>query len=175
MTEALNTAVPERSIGPWGTTARVVVGGVAVGSVMYGSITGQAGFRPAAWLVGLIVLPAAFLGWQTRQVRRRSGRVVMLAGQFGHLATTVVFFLLYLTWWYAPAVDFLSDAALLFFGTSMLVAAIRGRAGCEVLALSNWVLRRRDHLGCALFDPIDRAERPPEQQNREMVDDTDLP
>ncbi len=34
----------------------------------------------------------------------------------------------------------LSNAVLVFYGGSMVVAALRGQAGCEVLALSNWVL-----------------------------------
>jgi Clp amino terminal domain, pathogenicity island component len=55
-----------------------------------------------------------------------------------------VFLALYLTWWYAPGLDVLNDAALLFYGGSMLVAARRGYAGCEVLAVSNWLLRA-DH------------------------------
>ncbi len=73
--------------------------------------------------------------------------------------TFVVFFALYLTWWYAPGVSMLSDATMIFYGTTMLVAAVRGYAGCEVLAVSNWLLGRDDQVGCLLFEPIDRAER----------------
>ena len=40
----------------------------------------------------------------------------------------------------------------------MLVAAVRGYAGCEVLAVSNWLLRRDDEVGCAPFWGIDRLE-----------------
>jgi hypothetical protein len=43
---------------------------------------------------------------------------------------------------------------------TMLVAAGRGYAGCEVLAISNWVLDRDDQVDCLLFEPIDRSERP---------------
>ena len=42
---------------------------------------------------------------------------------------------------------------------SMLLAALRGYAGCEVLAVSNWLLRRDDQVGCAVFWPIDQLER----------------
>lgn len=45
-----------------------------------------------------------------------------------------------------------------FFGVSMLVAALRGYAGCEVLAVPNAVTGRRDQIGCVLYTPIDRAE-----------------
>jgi len=47
----------------------------------------------------------------------------------------------------------------LFYGASMLLAAVRGDAGCEVLAVSNWLLGRDDQIGCLVFWPIDRAER----------------
>jgi hypothetical protein len=66
---------------------------------------------------------------------------------------------MYATTWYAPPIAVLSDAALVFFGTTMLVAAVRGDAGCEVLAISNWVLRRSDHVGCLLFGTIDELGR----------------
>jgi len=46
-----------------------------------------------------------------------------------------------------------------FYGTSMLLAAARGYAGCEVLAVSNWLLRRDDQIGCVVFGPVDGAER----------------
>jgi hypothetical protein len=41
----------------------------------------------------------------------------------------------------------------------MLIAAIRGYAGCESLAISNWILKRDDQLGCLFFSPIDFVER----------------
>ncbi len=59
----------------------------------------------------------------------------------------------------ALALAFTSDAALLFYGASMLLAALRGYAGCEVLAVSNWLLGRDDQIGCAVFLPVDHLER----------------
>src|SRR5712692_2292046 len=53
---------------------------------------------------------------------------------------------LYLSWWYAPAFSVKSWAAL------------RGYAGCEMLALSNCLLRRTDQITCAVFTPIDSLE-----------------
>jgi hypothetical protein len=147
-----------RRIGLWGTAARILVGGFMVGSVVHGSATGGAGFQPAAWMLGLVGLPGVIVGWQAWVTRRRSGRIVALTGPLGHLLTLMVFLILYGTTWYAPPIDFVSDAALLFFGSSMLLAATRGYAGCEVLSISNWLLGRDDQVGCALFDPIDRLE-----------------
>lgn len=148
-----------RGIGRWGTLARLVLGGYMVGSVVHGAITGEQGFQAAAWFVGLVGFPVVLLGWQAWRARRHSARLVALTGPIGHAATVVVFLLLYGTTWYAEPIDLFSDAALLFFGGSMLLAAIRGYAGCEVLAISNWLLRRDDQAGCILFDPIDRVER----------------
>ena len=70
-----------------------------------------------------------------------------------------VFFALFLTPWYLPRLSFTSDAASIFYGASMLLAALRGYGGCEVLAMSNWVLRRDDQVGCLVLGPVDLAER----------------
>jgi hypothetical protein len=37
--------------------------------------------------------------------------------------------------------------------------AARGYAGCEVLAVSNWLLRRNDQVGSADFWAIEHRER----------------
>jgi hypothetical protein len=49
--------------------------------------------------------------------------------------------------------------AVLLYGASMLLAAVRGYGGCEVLAVSNWVLRRNDQVGCLVLAPVDHLER----------------
>jgi len=69
---------------------------------------------------------------------------------------------LYLTGWYVPVLWFTSDALLAFYGVSMLLAAVRGYAGCEVLAVSNWILRRDDRVGFSLArrGKIEDAPRP---------------
>jgi hypothetical protein len=43
----------------------------------------------------------------------------------------------------------------------MLVAALRGYAGCEVLAIPNTITGecpRNDRIGCIIYTPIDVAE-----------------
>jgi hypothetical protein len=144
-----------RAIGVWGTAARILIGVVLVGSVLYGHAT--RGWHPVAWLLGLIVFPAVVLASLWWRAHRNPGPL-RATGPLGHAINIAVFLALYLTWWYAPAVDALSDAALIFYGVSMLLAAARGYAGCEVLAVSNALLRRDDQIGCAPFWPIDAAE-----------------
>jgi hypothetical protein len=70
----------------------------------------------------------------------------------------IVFLALVLTPLYAPLLACTSVAALVFYGASMLLAALRGYGGCEVLAVSNWILGRDDQIGCLVLSPIDSAE-----------------
>ncbi len=147
-----------RHIGTVGTAARAVLGVIMVGSVVVGHVRGD--FDPAPFVLGLALFPAVVLVWQRRWARRHPERLV-ITGPLGYPLTVAVFSALYFTWWYAPSVSALSDAALLFYGTSMLAAAVKGYGGCEVLAISNWVLGRDDQVGCLLLEPVDRAERQP--------------
>jgi hypothetical protein len=115
-------------------------------------------FRPTAWALGLLGFPALLLGWQWLRARRTPTRL-QATGPVANVLNVVLFLALYLTPAYAPVLSVTSDAALLFYGASMLLAALRGYAGCEVLAVSNWLLGRDDQVGCLLFWPIDHAER----------------
>ncbi len=144
-----------RHIGPIGTAARVVVGVWLFGSAAYGHVAGE--FRPAPWALGLVGFPALLLGWQWWRARRSPARLEV-TGPVAQVLNVVVFFAFYLTPDYAPVLSVTSDAAVVFYGFSMLLAAVRGYAGCEVLAVSNWILRRDDQLGCLLFGPVDYLE-----------------
>jgi hypothetical protein len=141
-------AIRRRQIGPVGTTARVIVGTLLVGSVAQGHLA--RGFHPSAWVLGLVGFPAVLVGLQWLRARRTPTRLEA-TGPVGHALNLAVFLALYL-------LEATSDAALLFYGASMWLAAVRGYAGCEVLAASNWLLRRDDQVGCAVFWPVDQLE-----------------
>ncbi len=138
-----------RAIGPIGTTARTIVGTLLVGSVVQGHLAGP--FRPAAWALGLLGFPGLLLGWQWLRARR-TPTPLRATGPAAHALNVAVFVGLYV-------LEPTSDAALLFYGASMWLAAVRGYAGCEVLAVSNWLLRRDDQIGCAVFWPVDQLEQ----------------
>jgi hypothetical protein len=144
MTAEMTPTSRDREIGIGGTIARITIGGILLGSVVIGHTRT---FHPLPWVVGLLVLPAIALLWQQIRTRYTPGRI-QATGPVAHLLNISVFLALYLTPYYAPAIGFTSDAALLFYGASMLLAAARGYAGCEVLAISNAVLRRNDQIGC---------------------------
>ena len=144
-----------RAIGAWGTAVRVAVGTLLVGSVLYGHWSRA--WHPVAWLLGGLVLPAvvvAGLWWRAR----RHPQPLRATGPVGHAVNLAVFLEVVPDLWYAPAVGVLSDAVLVFYGGSMLLAAVRGYAGCEVFAVANWLLGRDDQVGCAPFWPIDAVE-----------------
>jgi hypothetical protein len=153
-----------RGIGPWGTAARVAVGGFMLGDVVYGHATG--GWRLAPWLLAVAVLPGAMLALHGLLARAHPGRIEA-AGPLWHAVNIGVFLALWLMPEYAPALEPMSDAALIFYGASMLVAATRGTSCCEVAVLSNWLLRRDDEISCALFLPVDIAEASRIQKRRD--------
>jgi multidrug transporter EmrE-like cation transporter len=153
-----------KDIGPIGTTARIVVGFALVGSVVHGQLSTQ--FHPATWALGLVAFPAIMLAWHWWRIRRNPARF-QYTSPLSFALSVVPFFALYLTWWYAPAFSVTSDAALIFYGSSMVLAGLRGYAGCEILALSNWIFGRSDLIACAPFTPIDYVEQQKEGMQSE--------
>ena len=134
-----------RSIGPFGTFARAIVGlGLLLLASLYFGIT----WRDVA--LGLVAFPAMVLLVQWLRLRYTSVPL-RATGPLAHCVNCGIAALLFVN-------PYTGDAASVFYGASMLLAAARGYAGCEVLAISNALLRRDDEIGCALFAPVDVAE-----------------
>ncbi|MGH3389516.1 MAG: hypothetical protein ACRDOO_11640 [Actinomadura sp.] len=144
-----------RAIGPAGTAARLIAGLTLAAIMAVVQLTGPV--SPWSWILGLIGFPAVVLAWQWSRARRTPARL-QATGPLGHALNAAVVLALLLTPLYAPALAATTNAAVIFYGASMLVAGVRGYAGCEVLAVSNWVLRRDDQIGCLLFAPIDQRD-----------------
>jgi len=145
-----------KDIGPIGAMARIALGLGFAGSVVHGQLVTH--IVPASWALGLIGFSALALAWHWWRIRRNPvpfHDTSLLSFAFS-VALPLAF---YFTWWYAPAFSVTSDAVLLFVGSSMVLAGLRGYAGCEMLALSNWLLRRSDQIACAVFTPIDYLEQ----------------
>lgn len=141
-----------KGIGPVGTIARVVVGAVFLAPALGGE------FAPSEWLLGLVGYPTMLVVWQWIRTRRDPTQI-SATGPVGFALNLAAFVALYLTPVYFPALTVTSDSALIFYGTSMLLAAVRGYRGCELLAVSNWLLRRDDQIGCVVFSPVDHLDR----------------
>ncbi len=145
----------ERQIGLIGTALRLILGGWLVGGNVYGHFV-RGPFRPLPWILGLVVFPGIFFTWEWARARRNPSRFVA-TGPIESAINVVVF--LYFMFFPPRSLISLADGVLLFYGVSMLLAAIRGYAGCEALAIPNWLLKRDDQLGCLFFSPIDDVER----------------
>ena len=140
-----------RAILPIGTAARVCVGlGLLYFAIFDGAFRWSLQWHDV--LLGLLGFPAVIiLGVLLWKALTGSSAPIPGMGPLGYCATTGVFFVLF-------AAPFTQEATALFVGSSLLLAAARGYAGCEVAAISNWLLRRDDQLGCVVFSPLDEAE-----------------
>ncbi len=49
-------------------------------------------------------------------------------------------------------------ASVGYVGTSLLIDSINGDAGCEVMAIPGILLKKRTHLACLFFTPLDLLE-----------------
>jgi len=50
-------------------------------------------------------------------------------------------------------------AAVTFLGISLVIAGIRGLAGCELMAIPDLFVRKDAELACLIFSPLDKLER----------------
>jgi hypothetical protein len=112
------------------------------------------------WLLGLLGFPALVMFWHLGRIQRNpapfddTGPLSFVFSLFLPLAA-------YILGWLVKPLWFTSDATLIFVGSSLVLAGLRGSAGCELLVLSNWLLRRNDQIACAVFSPIDSLDRLP--------------
>jgi hypothetical protein len=141
-----DTTVCETRIGPAGRIARVAVGLALIGLEFL--------WRDPKWwdpLIGLVIVPGVLVAIAAARADRGRGEL-RATGPVAHLVNIAIFFV-------AVMAPLTSGASLLFYGASMLVAAATANGGCEVTAISNLLLRRNDQVGCAVFAPVDAAER----------------
>ncbi len=134
-----------RAIGPIGTIARIVVG---IGLIVLAIKLDGVGWSDVA--LGLLGIPALLLLGQLARLRVTRAPLRAI-GPIGHLVNCVLVAALLV-----PSAT--RPGTLVWLGVSMVLAAWRGYAGCESLAISNWLLRRDDQIGCIVFWPIDEVE-----------------
>jgi hypothetical protein len=152
-----NTSHRARQIGPLGAASRAVVGLIAIAVPI--ALSGIGWWDAAAALVALPLITLAVsalvtAGYERYAPESLAGRHAICSAPACVLVATAVGVAIAL----AAATPVSEVAIWGFFGVSMLVAALRGYAGCEVLAIPNAITGRRNQIGCILFTPIDRAE-----------------
>jgi hypothetical protein len=140
-----------REIGPVGTVSRAVGGAIAI--IVAVALDGIGWWDVPALLVAPLVATAT-AGLLTRTLGAFRADAICSPGACGLIGVLVAFTFALGEW--TPAQG---DVVFWgFIGASMLFAAVRGDAGCEVLAFPNAVTGRRDRIGCLLFGAIDAAE-----------------
>lgn len=104
-----------------------------------------------AWgtLAGFVLFPA--LVTLLVVLRGRSAPPLRLGHRAAWLVTAGVVLL----------AQFFPVAVLTWIGATLLLLAVLRRGGCEVLAVPNLLLRRRDHLVCLPFSAVDAWESQP--------------
>ena len=111
-----------------------------------------------------VVLEGALirLGWALGLVLFYSGLhfiILKLAPKinpiFGAFLAFGPFLAVFLLGYGGPA----ATGALTFLSMSLLLAAIRGDSGCEVMTIPAVFSGKHTHLACLLFSPIDWCER----------------
>ncbi len=140
----------KRAIGIVGTAGRVVLGFCFLYWAFTDGGKPEWGLQWQGPLLGLIAFPAILMLGQALRLRYTTSPLnatgpIGFAVNFG-VGTVLVI------------IPFTRDAILLFYGSSLLLAAARGYAGCESLAISNWLLRREDQVGCVMISPVDAVE-----------------
>lgn len=142
-----------RTIGPWGTAVRAAAGlaGIywAIGvphEHPWLDLPG-ASSNTVGLVIGLVVAP----GLLTLAILFRGRKAPRL--HLGHGAACLVALAT------VGLAQFYPVAVLITVSAPLLLLAAVGRNGCELLAVSNLVLRRNDYLFCLPFSPIDRWER----------------
>ena len=140
----------KRAIGLVGTIARIAVGltFLYLAFTEFGNPSWDLAWYSAP--LALLAFPAALLLFQAVRLRFTND-TLNATGVLGFVLNLCVGAVLF-------SFDYTRDAALLFYGASMLLAAARGYAGCESLAITNWILRRDDQVGCVVFSPLDAIE-----------------
>ncbi len=130
-----------RRIGSWGTASRLVLGGLFI----YWALGHSVGWDDA--ILGLVVFPAAVS--LVLALRGPDARPLRLVGPEGHALNILI--------WVA-AFNLALVPTLVFGGVTQILAAIRGYAGCELFAVSNWFRQRDDRIGCPVHSLVDALE-----------------
>ena len=150
LAEGKTTRGEGRAIGPIGTIARICTGLLLFSFAGWAAARGDLQIHEV--LLGLVGLPMiVMLVVIASQPVLGTSAYLRATGPFGTLINFSMIVALFVMPW-------TNEIAYFFYGVPMFLAAWRGYPGCEMLAISNPVLRRKDELGCPWFYLVDVLE-----------------
>jgi hypothetical protein len=145
------------SAGPVGRILRVAIGVLVLGSIAGFYRNGSAEFMLRSAAVGVVLVVVYIL------LRRLVGNHSAVVGSWlGAILALVPLVLVYALGADGGPIFGAGEGqlgGLTFLGVSLVLAGLRADSGCEVMALPNALSRKRSHLACLVFSPIDRLER----------------
>ena len=143
-----------RQIGSWGTTSRLLLGGIfiyaAFNMMRLNLASGEWTRLSNGWddaIIGLVAFPTAVS--LALALRGLEAPPLRFYGARGH---SLNFLIWAVAWSLAPV------PTALFGGVTQILAGARGYAGCELLAVSNWLRSRDDQIACPVHSSIDAWE-----------------
>jgi hypothetical protein len=146
-----------REIGPIGTAARLIG---AAAAIAIPTLVDE--FSRWDLLVGLVGLPlvatAAFEAVRAGYERYVPGGIASQTGTCTGATCWLIAVVLAAAVPVAALTPVTGTSFWIWIGGSLVLAAVRGYGGCEILAFPNALTGRRDQVGCIVFSPIDRAE-----------------
>ncbi len=159
MSRAAEQPVIGRQLGAIGSAARIagglaaVVVPIAISGITWWDIGTALLLLPLAATLAAVVTSAA-LRARSADGDRRGGIEPWVRSSVGLIAAVAV----------GVAATFVtpldgSVAIWAFIGVSLLVATLRGDAGCEAVAIPNAIAGRKDPTGCVLYSPLNAIER----------------
>jgi hypothetical protein len=153
----LTAAATNRQIGPIGTMARVVGGSVAIAVPI--ALSGVTWWDLGAALVALPLTAVLVTAGLTAAYERRgtARRRPELEPWIRSLVALVLVLAVEIALTFATDLDG-SVSFWIFIGLSLFIAALRGDAACEAVAIPNAIHGRRDSTGCVIYTPLDWAE-----------------
>lgn len=150
-----------RQIGPIGTTARMLGGLFAI--VVPVTVDGISWFEAGVALLALPLIAATTAPLITWSYRRLYPRALQMRHGICSLpaCTLIAVMVIANDVLVAPTTANGNVTIWVWLGASMILAAVRGYGGCELLAPYNLISGRREQIGCLLYTPIDNIEAEP--------------
>lgn len=114
---------------------------------VYQDVTLEGAFIRLGWAIGLVVFYMLLHLFIVKYIPRLN-KVIGAILAFGP------FFAVFFIGYGGPA----ATGALTFLSATLIIAAVRGDPGCEVMSIPAVFIGKHTHLTCLLFSPIDWCE-----------------
>jgi hypothetical protein len=146
-----------RRTRPIGRILRFTAGALLIASIVPYYLRGNYVFNLTT--TGIVVVLVVFYVLVHLLVSRYLPGINRWLGAFLALAPVILLYVFGIGGGYVFGAGEGQLGALTFLGASLLLAGVRGDLGCEVMSIPGILFRKRTHLACVVFSPIDWLEQ----------------